>query len=130
MAASAAACRSRGFSLSGTVTVAAPLLARAQRPNSVLFIIVENWGGVPVAVRRVVNPAFPVFFHLTARDLVIPGSPPQGPFKILIEINPRGDVGRPKPGDLEGRRFDPVKAGSRHADVVVNLAVATSGRIF
>ncbi|MDE1975667.1 MAG: hypothetical protein KGL04_02920 [Elusimicrobia bacterium] len=114
------ACRARGFSLSGTVTVSTPLRSRAQRPNSVLFVVAKNMGGVPVAVRRVVNPVFPVFYRLGAPDLLLPGGPPGGPFLIEVEENSRGDVGKLRPGDLEGRRPDPVPNGSSQADVVVN----------
>ncbi len=114
------ACRAKGFSLSGTVTVSTPLHERAQRPNSVLFIVAKNMGGVPVAVRRVVNPVFPVLYRLSAPDLLLPGAAPRGPFLIEVEENSSGDVGRPQPGDLEGRRPDPVPNGSRQGDVVIN----------
>ena len=117
------ACRAKGFSLAGTVTVSNPLRERAARPNSVLFVIARNRGGVPVAVRRVVNPVFPVFYELGRADILLPGAPPQGPFSIEVEENSRGDVGTPRRGDLEGLRADPVEDGSRQADVVVNRLV-------
>ncbi|HVA67197.1 MAG TPA: hypothetical protein VNK24_09795 [Elusimicrobiota bacterium] len=117
------ACRARDFSLAGTVTVSNPLRERAARSNSVLFVIARNQGGVPVAVRRVVNPVFPVFYELGRADLLLPGAPPQGPFSIEVEENSRGDVGKPRRGDLEGLRADPVPDGSRQADVVVNRLV-------
>ncbi len=116
-------CRARHFALSGTVTVTTPLRQRASQPNWVLFIVAKSLGGVTVAVRRVVNPEFPVFFAMGDPDLLLPGAVPDGPFTLEVEMNARGDVGRPRPGDLEGVRLDPVPAGSNHADVVLSRII-------
>src|SRR3954463_1701070 len=70
----AAGCQYAGKGpITGTVNVAPALLGRAQNPNTVLFIVARNAGGVPVAVREIVNPAFPCKFSIGPADLILPG---------------------------------------------------------
>ena len=38
------------------MTIASSLQSRAPKQNAVLFIVAKNLGGVPVAVRHMVNP--------------------------------------------------------------------------
>ncbi|MBI5631525.1 MAG: hypothetical protein HY921_11655 [Elusimicrobia bacterium] len=111
------------FSLSGTITIAAPLQNKLPRNNSVLFVVAKNQGGVPVAVRRIVNPQFPVSFSLGQEDLLVPGSRPQGPLSLHVQMNTHGNVGKPIKGDLEGKLPDPVRAGERGIHVVIDREV-------
>jgi hypothetical protein len=67
-----------------------------------LFVVAENEGGVPIAVKRIVNPAFPAAFAMGSEDLLVPAVRRREPLKIHAEMNTHGDVGRPRPGDLEG----------------------------
>jgi hypothetical protein len=116
----AAGCRSRFFAVSGTITVAAPLHARVPKMNSVLFIVLKNRGGVPVAVHRIVNPQFPVDFSIETDDLVVPNSRPAGPLTLEIEMNTHGNVGHPVKGDLAGTHPDAVYPGERGVHVVID----------
>jgi hypothetical protein len=118
----AAAC-ARDFKISGTITVAAHLQAKVPRTNSVLFIVAKNAGGVPVAVRRVVNPQFPVSYELTAEDLIVPGSVPEGPLSLEVEMNTHGNAGAPVKGDLKGVHPDKVSAGERGVHVVIDTEI-------
>ena len=124
-AALAAGCRSlsRDFRISGTITVAAPLQGKAPRNNSVLFIVAKNMGGVPVAVRRIVNPQFPVSFTLAEEDLLVPGSRPKDPLLLQVQMNTHGNVGMPVRGDLEGNHPDPVHSGERGVHVVIDRQI-------
>ena len=110
----------RDFRISGSITVSAHLQSKLPKTNSVLFIVCKNAGGVPVAVRRVVNPQFPVDYALTAEDLVVPDTPPSGPLTLEVEINTRGDVGAQMKGDLRGEHPDRVSNGERGVHVVID----------
>jgi hypothetical protein len=114
---------SRDFRISGTVTIAANLQAKAPRTNSVLFIVATNMGGVPIAVRRIVNPQFPVDFSLNEDDLLVPGSQPKDALLIQVQMNTHGNVGQPMPGDLSGACPDPVRSGERRVHVVIDRRV-------
>ena len=114
---------SREFNVSGTITIAAPLQAKAPKSNSVLFVIARNKGGVPVAVHRIVNPQFPVSFTLTEQDLLVPGSRPENPLQLEVQMNSHGNVGMPVRGDLEGTHRDPVYPGERGVHIVIDKEV-------
>jgi hypothetical protein len=107
------------FSLSGTVDISPRLRDRAPKENAMLFIVAENEGGVPVAVRRIVNPEFPAAFAMSPEDLLVPAVRRREPLKIHAEMNTHGDIGRPRPGDLEGDAAGRVLPGARN--VVIAL---------
>ena len=115
-------CRKADFKVSGTITIASNLQRRAPEINSVLFIIAKNRGGIPVAVRRVVNPQFPVSFTLTPEDLIVPQPASGEPLILEVEMNTHGNVGSPVRGDLEGQHPGPVNSGS-HVDIVIDRQV-------
>ena len=119
-AAGVGACGARDFRLGGTVTLASSLQSRLPKQNAVMFIIAKNLGGVPLAVKRVVNPQFPVSYTLSAEDLVVPGTNPKEPLRLEVEINTHGDVGSPHRGDLVGAYPEPVAPGDRRVYVVVD----------
>ena len=111
------------FRVSGSITVAAHLQARVPHTNSVLFIVAKNAGGVPIAVRRIVNPQFPVDYALTSEDLLVPGSTPKGPMTLEVEMNTHGDVGKPLKGDLHGEHPDRISNGERGVHVVIDRVI-------
>lgn len=90
------------FALSGTVDVAPRLRERLPKENVMLFVVAENAGGVPVAVHRIVNPEFPAAFEMGPGDLLVPALRRREPLRVHAEMNAHGDVGKPRPGDLEG----------------------------
>jgi hypothetical protein len=105
------------------VTITGALQARASVPNMVLLIVAKNSGAVPVAVKRVVNPRFPVAFTLTREDLLVPGQDPQGPFTLDAELNAHGQAGAPLKGDLRGKAKRPVKSGEHGVEIRVDEEV-------
>ena len=107
------------FRLSGTVHIAPGLKERAPRQNSMLFIVAKNAGGVPVAVHRVVNPVFPAPFRMGPEDLLVPAVRGQEPLSVSAEMNAHGQVGKPRPGDLETR----APAGAKPGDGGVRLTL-------
>ncbi len=114
------------FKLAGTITIASRIQGKAPKRNSVLFIIAKNAGGVPIAVRRIVNPRFPVSFELSPDDLLVPGASPENPFLLQVQMNTHGNVGEPRPGDLEGNHRSPVHAGEDGIHVVIDKLIPPS----
>ena len=114
------ACGPRDFRVGGTITIASHLQARAPKQNCVLFIVAKNLGGVPLAVKRIVNPSFPASFTLGTEDLVVPDTHPRDPLRLEIEMNTHGNVGSPVRGDLLGKYPDPVRSGDKRINVVID----------
>ena len=111
------------FRLSGVVEITPALEARAPKTNSVLFIIAQNAGGVPVAVHRIVNPEFPAAFTMSPQDLLVPGIRNNEHLIIVARLNAHGILSAPKPGDLEGRSPDPAHPGDHGVRVRLDKAL-------
>lgn len=107
------------FRLAGTVEISPALAARAPKENSVLFVIAENAGGVPVAVHRIVNPEFPAPFSMSPQDLLVPGIRRNEQLTVVARLNAHGILSAPKTGDLEGRRATTARPGER--GIIVRL---------
>lgn len=114
--------------VTGTVRVAAELEGRVP-PNAVLFLMVRERpdGGPPYAVKRLPVPRFP-FEFVMSQDDVIPmfgeglqfADIPEMYLTALIDTD--GRVGDPQPGDLEGTLEQPIAAGDRGVDVVIDTS--------
>ncbi|MDD5302830.1 MAG: hypothetical protein PHS14_06930 [Elusimicrobia bacterium] len=111
------------FRLSGVVEISPLLEARAPKTNSVLFVIAQNDGGVPVAVHRIVNPDFPASFKMSPQDLLVPGIRRNEHLTIVARLNAHGILSAPKPGDLEGRSPQPAHPGDRGVKVRLDKAL-------
>ena len=111
------------FRLSGVVEISPLLEARAPKTNSVLFVIAQNAGGVPVAVHRIVNPQFPAAFKMSPRDLLVPGIRRNELLTVVARLNAHGALGAPKRGDLEGRRPEPARPGDHGVTVRLDQAL-------
>ncbi len=122
LAAALAACNPffRSFHISGEITLASRLLRSAPRENSVLFVVAKNLGGMPVAIKRIVNPQFPVPYELTADDLLVPGFRPTEPMRLEVEWNTHGDVGNPRKGDHVAADPDPVSPRESGVHIVID----------
>lgn len=114
-AASLAACEwlTGDFKLAGEVSIAPSVESRAPKTNSVLFVIAQNAGGVPVAVHRIVDPEFPARFTMGPADLLVPGIRRNERLTVFCQLNAHGNLGAPKPGDLEGRSPVLYRPGDR-----------------
>lgn len=111
------------FRLSGVVEISPLLEARAPKTNSVLFVIAQNAGGVPVAVHRIVNPEFPAAYTMSSKDLLVPGIRRNEHLIIVARLNAHGNLGAPRPGDLEGRCPSPAHPGDRGVKVRLDKAL-------
>jgi hypothetical protein len=111
------------FRLAGVVEISPALEARAPKTNSVLFVIAKNAGGVPVAVHRIVNPEFPAEFSMSSKDLLVPGIRRNEQIFVVARLNAHGNLGAPKPGDLEGRAKSASRPGERGVKVRLDKAL-------
>jgi cytochrome c-type biogenesis protein CcmH len=108
-----------GAVIAGTVTLAPAL--RAQVPQGgALFIIARRGEGPPIAVKRILNPSFPLTFSLGPEDQMLGGTSFEGEVTLLARLKRDGKVGPPAPGDLEGRIGAPVKVGQRGVEIVLD----------
>lgn len=111
------------FRLSGVIEISPALEARAPKTNSVLFVIAENSGGVPVAVHRIVNPEFPAAFTMSPQDLLVPGIRRNERLTLVARLNAHGILSAAKPGDLEGRSPGPAHLGDHGVRVLLDKAL-------
>lgn len=118
-----AGCRRGEFHLSGSVTIGAGLQHKIPAENSVLFVIVKNRGGVPVAVRRIVNPQFPAVFEVGPRDLLVPELRGGQALRVQVQMNTHGNLGSSVRGDLEGEHPDDVYPGESKIHVVLDRQI-------
>lgn len=112
-----------GFHLSGSVTASPHIQKRIETPNMVLFVVAQNTGGVPVAVKRIVNPHLPLKWSMGVPDLILPGRDWDGALSVHIDVNAHGKVGESLKGDFRGEHRHPVRSGDSSVDVVVNNEV-------
>lgn len=108
------------FRLSGVVEISPALESRVPKTNSVLFVIAQNAGGVPVAVHRIVNPEFPATYRMSPKDLLVPGIRRNEHLIIVVRLNAHGNLDAAKPGDLEGRSPSPAHPGDRGVTVRID----------
>lgn len=103
------------FNVTGTVTVPERLAKVAEADNNSCAIIVKNAADVPVAIKRVVNPKFPLSFTLGEEDLL--AADVDGDLKLEVQINNHGKLGVIKEGDIFGAADDMIKPNAK--DVLV-----------
>jgi hypothetical protein len=115
------------FHLMGRVDLAAQLSGRATKPGEMLFVVAQNEGGVPVAMRRIVNPEFPVEFTLGPDDLLVPAVRGREPLQVHAELNSHGEVGYSQETDLYGTAPDTVAPGAHNVAIILDHAPRPSG---
>ncbi len=111
------------FRCSGTVSVAEPLLTSLPGANSMLFVVAVNDNGVPVAVKKIINPVFPAPFSLTRENLIMPDLL-TGRLYLQAQLNTHGQIGEFRRGDMKGERAGSVPVISKGVDIVLD----TTGR--
>jgi hypothetical protein len=76
-------------SISGVVSI------KGDIPKGVLFIFAKKFGGrmpMPLAVKKINNPIFPVKFNLSQNDAMMNQIPFKGPFLITARLSPSGNA--------------------------------------
>ncbi len=99
------------FRATGTVSLA-PGQASVIAPNSMLFVVARNRDGVPVAVKKTINPVFPLNFEMSAADLIMPDLLTQTLYFEAL-LNTHGQILDAKKGDLCGEQSSGVRSISR-----------------
>jgi hypothetical protein len=125
----------KGFSLAGKVEVTDRLVKLAQADNISCAIIVKNEADVPIAIKRVVNPKFPLNFNIDKNDLLMDSY--KGNIKLEVQINSHGDLGVLHRGDIFGEADKVYTSGQKNivllADKMIGsptLAGKTRGNFF
>jgi len=111
------------FRLQGVITASPQLQRKLERPDTVLFIVAMNAGGVPVAVKRILNPRLPLAYQLTEEDMVLPGPVWRGPLTVRVHVNTHGQAGIIVHGDLIGTNPGPVYSEDKNVNIVVDREV-------
>ena len=112
------------FNISGTVSVPERLTAQAQASNNACAIIVKNAADVPVAIKRIVDPKFPLEFTLGEESLLTEHI--EGDLKLEVQINSHGQLGVIKQGDIFGSYETSLTPTSKN---IVVQADKTLGRV-
>jgi hypothetical protein len=106
------------FRIGGTIQLGGGISEPALPANSMLFVIAKNESGVPVAVKKIINPAFPLYFEITPSNLIMPDLLTR---RVYLEafVNNHGLLGVFRKGDLKGACKDPVTVFRK--DIVIRL---------
>jgi len=107
------------FLVKGTAKITSDFAERAARPNTMLFLVAKNEDGVPVAVKKILNPIFPVDFQMTPSDLILPDILTK---KIYMEafLNSHGELGVFKNDDLKGSIKKTIFIFSKHNNIIID----------
>lgn len=93
------------FGISGSVMVSAELLQDLPGPNSMLFVVARNESGIPVAVKKIINPVFPVEFELAPSSLIMPDLLTRRLYLDAL-LSTHGRIEEFKRGDMKGQRSE------------------------
>lgn len=107
--------REARFDITGTVEVPARLAKVAEADNNSCAIIVKNEADVPIAIKRIVNPKFPLAFELQEEDLL--ASSVEGNLKLEVQINNHGKLGIIREGDIFGAYEQTIRSNSKNVFV-------------
>ncbi len=112
------------FNISGTVVVPDHLIAAAQSNNNACAIIVKNQVNIPIAIKRIIDPTFPLEFSLDREDLLTGNI--KGPLTIEVQINKHGQLGVIKQGDIFGSYSQPIQPTTKS---IIILADKSMGNV-
>jgi hypothetical protein len=103
----------RLFNISGTISIAKKY---KKKPNAMLFIVLKNKGNIPIAIKKVINPSFPLDFNLNVNDLIMPDLLSK---KLYIEayLNNHGVLGKSKTSDMLGELQKPIFINSKNIEI-------------
>ncbi len=74
-------------------TISGEVSVKGKVPKGVLFIFAKKFDGtmrMPLAVKKIEKPVFPVKFELSQKDAMMKQIPFEGPFAITARISPSG----------------------------------------
>lgn len=105
------------FKISGTVALR-PGAVPPLPANTMLFVVAKNESGVPVAVKKVINPVFPMTFEITPSNLIMPDILTR---RVTLEafLNTHGRLGVFERGDLKGEGGAPVAVHAKKIGILL-----------
>ncbi|HAF95614.1 MAG: hypothetical protein A2X34_05850 [Elusimicrobia bacterium GWC2_51_8] len=109
------------FNLRGQVVITEHLVETATRPNAMLFMVARNKAGVPVAVKKIINPVFPLNFRITSTNLIMPELLTKALF-LEAFLNNHGELGVFRQGDIKGEIKHPVLFREKEIELILNTA--------
>ena len=90
-------------------------------PGALLFLIARTGrSGPPLAVRRILDPSFPLDFRIGPEDRMIASVPFQGPLRITARVDTDGNATSRTPGDLQGAAMGTHDPGATGVEVVID----------
>lgn len=101
-------------------TVSGIVRFEGKPPAGVLFITAKKYNSkmaMPLAVKKIEAPKFPVKFELSQKDAMMKSIPFEGPFKIMAKISPSGGA-MDKSGPIVMLDF-PVNIGHKDLELVL-----------
>lgn len=109
--------------ISGRITIDQQLVP-SLKPTDTLFVIARTQqSGPPTAVKRIVNPTFPLEYTIGPEDSMMGGTAgfePNTQLTLAARLSRTGDA-MPASGDIEGVHKDnPVKIGSGGVDILID----------
>jgi len=109
-----------GAPIRGTLELASELDGATPR-GGVLFIMARSpQGGPPIAVKRVVEPRFPMEFEIGPGDRMIQAIPFAGPLLLSARVDGDGNATSREPGDLSGAAAAPVAPGANGVTIRID----------
>ncbi|MBT3392442.1 MAG: hypothetical protein HN833_00475 [Elusimicrobiaceae bacterium] len=109
------------FHIAGQIEVSERLQKRAEVPNNTCSIVVKNEADVPVAIKRIINPSFPLAFEITEQDLLIDALGED--LKVEVYINNHGELGVLKAGDIFSEASEGYKANNKNVVLVADKMI-------
>lgn len=106
--------------IAGTVALAEGLRDGAAFSGT-LFVIARRGAGPPLAVKRIVEPVFPVPFTLGPEDSMLPGTDFAGEVTLVARLKRDGRASAAVRGDLEGAAPAPVPVGTTDARITLEV---------
>lgn len=106
--------------LSFAQTISGEVSVQGAIPKGVLYIFAKRFDGkmpMPLAVKRIRNPKFPVKFELSQKDAMLKHIPFKGPFVVTARLSPSGNVS--DKGGVEVSTIDKVEVGQGDIKLVL-----------
>jgi hypothetical protein len=101
-------------------------LEKSLKPQGILFVFAKKAGPdsgpndhqPPLAVIKISAPKFPQAFVITPKNVMIPGTPFEGPFHVIARYAPNGDA-MSSPDSLEGidPKFPVADLGNKNLQI-------------
>lgn len=108
--------------ISGQIFVADELVENVNG-QAVLFIIARKEVGPPLAVKRVLQPTFPLTYSLSESDAMIPGTVFQGEMIVKARLDADGNAGQLASGDMTGETSRTVPVGTSGVDIKIDTLI-------